>query len=111
MTSCVILGRRRKEFQSRNATELLSCKKKSTGFLRCSLGLDWYSADRLLQDSEGLAGRGRGYGSGLPSGAFEMDHTVIAGAEVAHTGLIAEKSGGNRRNLVALPGIEPGFED
>ena len=86
-------------------------KKRAPDFLRCSLGLYWYSADRLLQDSEGLAGRGRGYGSGLPSGAFEMDHTVIAGAEVAHTGLIAEKSGGNRRNLVALPGIEPGFED
>ena len=37
---------------------------------------------RLLQDSECLASGGCGYGSGLPSGALKMDHTVIAGAEV-----------------------------
>ena len=47
-----------------------------------------YLLSRLLQDSKGLAGSGCGYRRGLSGRGVEMDHTVIAGAEVAHTGLI-----------------------
>ena len=46
------------------------------------------STKRLLQDSKGLAGSGRGYRGRLSSGTFEVDDTIFAGAEVAHTGLV-----------------------
>ena len=52
------------------------------------LRLYWYLLSRLLQDSKGLAGSGCGYRRGLSGRGVEMDHTVIAAAEVAHTGLI-----------------------
>ena len=45
-------------------------------------------ASRLLQDSKGLAGSGRGYRGGLSSLAFEVNDTIFAGTEVAHAGLV-----------------------
>jgi len=62
--------------------------KKSIGFLRCSLCIAATLLNRLLQDSKGLAGSGRGYRGGLSSLAFEVNDTIFAGTEVAHAGLV-----------------------
>src|SRR2546426_2107382 len=89
LTTCVILGQPRKTLQARNGMKLTSCnKKKSIGFLRCSLGTAATLLNRLLQDSKSLAGSGCGYRGRLSGGAFEVNHSIFAGAEVAHTGLV-----------------------
>src|SRR5437762_3918466 len=78
-------GTAAKEVQSRNGVKLASCsKKRSIGFLRCSLGIPVTLLSRLLQDSKGLAGSGCGYRGRLSGRAFEVDHTIFAGAEVTH---------------------------
>ena len=90
MTTCVILGQADEgvHIWERRRTQILQ-EKRNIGFLRCSFNVALRTfASRLLQDSKGLAGSGRGYRGGLSSRAFEVNDTIFAGAEVAHAGLL-----------------------
>ena len=67
---------------------ILQQEKGASDFSDAPWGIPVTLLNRLLQDSKGLAGSGCGYRGRLSGGAFEVDHTIFAGAEVAHTGLV-----------------------